>query len=165
MQQMGYELHFKPKKGTIDHGEIEDFFRNRPHYTEIGDAFYYENDESGVTFRFEVYAALYPVTFRMSYHHPDNYISEAEKEISGLVEKFDFLICDPQSIYEGDQEYDKNLLLGNWKAGNAYTFSVAATCMPERTHRPGSFPGLIHKWLKFCQKIFHMTFTTLFKTK
>jgi hypothetical protein len=121
---MSFDLHFKPVDRVSQPVRYHRFFISRPNYLEIWDEYHYENPITGATFRFEVCEARYPVTFRISYNRPSQYIREAVEEISALVKQFGFQVNDPQSEEAADKDFNLNDFISSWENSNDYALDV-----------------------------------------
>jgi hypothetical protein len=149
---MSFELHFRNPGKNIGFDQIRDFFATRQHYLDLGDEFYYEHPETGTTFRFELNDSSYPVTFRMSYNRSESYMTEADSEISSLVERFGFLVYDPQSEFSDDRNLDNTLVAESWKNGNDFAQTIASESGGHPQSKQMEPPGETQSWLKIIRR-------------
>lgn len=131
-RHMSYDLFFRPRRGAIDAGQFEAYFSKRPNYTVNLPQAWYQNEETGVYFVFELAPASdgeeleqeYPATLNVNYFRPSFFILEAEPEVTAFVRHFDLTVSDPQLEGMGEGEYEPALLIRGWNHGNAFGYSA-----------------------------------------
>lgn len=123
---MSYDLFFRPSRGTgPSPEELLAYFDGRARYRIEGTEAWYQNDDTGVYFVFEVgdqeeeeAAGLVPVAFNLNYVRPHVFGLEAELELARFVAHFDLLVRDPQTSGAGEGAYSAERFLRGWDAGN-----------------------------------------------
>lgn len=138
---MSYELFLRPRKGAIGKKDFEAYFQDRRSYdAEAGHAAY-SNDDTRAYFSFEWVDArddeegeLYPIEFNINYFRPSYFIMEAEIEVSALVRAFDLVVDDPQWKGMGKGEYDAEVLVSGWNAGNESAYDIFLETPEQRSH-------------------------------
>jgi hypothetical protein len=129
---MSYDLFFQPRQGYIDENAFKDYFSSRLNYTVNMPQAWYQNEETGVYFVFELSQGdeieegeeQYAVSLNINYFRPSYFILEAEPEVTAFVKHFDLLVSDPQTDGMGDGEYSADLLIRGWNHGNAFGYSA-----------------------------------------
>lgn len=131
---MSYDLFLKPRTGMYDQERLLAYFRSSRCYEIEGQHVWYRNEDTGVYFSFDVShagdgdeagpAASYPVSFHMNFFRPSFFVSEAEPELSCVVEEFDFTVSDPQTDGMGEGDYDASRFVSGWEKGNELAYSV-----------------------------------------
>jgi hypothetical protein len=118
---------------------LREYFRGRPGYTEQGDQFSYQNEDTGVYFSFDMHEgggdgdagdeeieAVHDglkatcLTFNINYFRPHCFGLEAEPELSAVVKRFSLLVDDPQSEGMARGAYSAEGFLRGWNAGNLF---------------------------------------------
>lgn len=151
---MSYDLFFKPRTGNIKPMDIIDYFRQRRDYQVDSQQAFYQNEDTGVYFVFELQSETgpdedrpYPVTLNINYFRPSFFGIEAEQEVTALVRTFDMTVFDPQENGMGEGEYSPEGFLRGWNHGNEFGYSAF---LAEPNHRVNLiyFPtkNLIDAW-------------------
>ena len=138
---MSYDLFLRPRKVAIGKKDFEAYFQDRRFYdAEAGHAAY-SNEETKAYFSFEWVDArddeegeLYPIAFNINYFRPSYFIMEAEIEVSALVRVFDLVVDDPQWKGMGKGEYDAEVLMSGWNAGNESAYDIFLETPEQRSH-------------------------------
>ncbi|HQS15125.1 hypothetical protein [Reyranella sp.] len=138
---MSYDLFLRPRKVAIGKKDFEAYFQDRRFYdAEAGHAAY-SNEETKAYFSFEWVDArddeegeLYPIAFNINYFRPSYFIMEAEIEVSALVGAFDLVVDDPQWKGMGKGEYDAEVLMSGWNAGNESAYDIFLETPEQRSH-------------------------------
>jgi hypothetical protein len=93
---VSYDLYFEPRSGALDLHEIAAYFSSRPNYEVNPTQAWYQNEETGVYFVFEMQSReetegteYYPVALNINYFRPSYFIEEAEPEITAFIRMFD----------------------------------------------------------------------------
>ncbi|MFT3807264.1 hypothetical protein [Arenimonas sp.] len=154
---MSYGLLFKPRSGPFDPVGFEEYFRRRPHYRLEATQAWYENQDTGVYFHFDLQQAddgdegeHYPVAFNINYFRPRHFIREAEPEVRAFIQHFDLLVADFQTNGMGEGEYASEKLLAGWDHGNELAFSVVLGKgegeRPNVLHQPTEVIERVWRW-------------------
>lgn len=122
---MSYDLFFKPRAGTFKSERFAEYFGQRPPYRVEGPQAWYENEDTGVYFVFELQdeaeheeGEYFPVALNVNFFRPSPFGLEAEPEVKAFVDAFDMAVSDPQIHGMGDGEYSSELFLSGWNHGN-----------------------------------------------
>lgn len=154
---MSYDLFFKPRSGTFDVERFAQYFGGRPHYRlESGQA-WYENEDTGVYFHFDLQdpdpeeeGEHFPVALNINYFRPSYFIREAETEVTAFVRHFDLLVADFQTDGMGEGEYLADKLFSGWDHGNRFAYSVVLgkdkSERPQVVHLPSSVIERAWRW-------------------
>ena len=132
---MSYDLYLKPRSGEISKERFLAFFQGRSHYKLQGQQAWYQNEDTGVYFSFEMqsiqaeaedddFSVGYPVLFNMNFFRPSFFVLEAETELSSVVRELDFVVLDPQTDGLGEGEFDPSIFVSCWKKGNEAGYSA-----------------------------------------
>ncbi len=128
---MSYDLFLRSRDGSHDRGQLLEFFRAREWYKVDEGQAWYENDDTGVYFSFDLNEPSetgeppqFPVSLNVNFFRPSYFIAEVETEVTALVHRFDMVVFDPQENGMGEGEYQKELLIAGWSQGNEYAFSA-----------------------------------------
>lgn len=151
---MSYDLFFKPRAGTFESSRFGEYFRQRKHYRVEGTQAWYENEDTGVYFVFELQdeaehedGEYFPVALNVNYFRPSPFGLEAEPEVRAFIHAFDMTVSDPQTHGMGDGEYSSELFLSGWNYGNEFGYA-AILRDPENREDLISLPtaDLISAW-------------------
>lgn len=154
---MSYDLFFKPRSGSFDAEGFAEYFRDRAHYKlESGQA-WYENEDTGVYFHFDLQepdpeeeSEHFPVALNINYFRPAYFIREAEPEVSAFVRHFDLLVADFQTDGMGEGEYRAEKLFSGWDHGNRLAYSVVLgkdeSERPRVVHLPTEIVDRVWRW-------------------
>jgi hypothetical protein len=178
---MSYDLFFKPRSGEcIAPDAFDDFFSSRSNYKVDLPQAWYQNEETGVYFVFELHsdtadneAQTFPVSLNINYFRPSYFILEAEPEVTAFVRHFDLVVSDPQLDGMGDGDYNPDLLKSGWNHGNAFGYSAilkdpenrpTVTCLPAQillrswawNHRRNSLQAILGE-SKFVPRIIFLS--------
>lgn len=130
---MSYDLFFRPRSSEIDEEAFEQYFLSRPHYKVDLPQAWYQNEDTGVYFVFELKLEheadadeddTSPVSLNINYFRPSYFILEAEPEVTAFVHAFDMTVSDPQMHGMGEREYNPALLKSGWNHGNDFGYSA-----------------------------------------
>jgi hypothetical protein len=128
---VSYDLLFKPRAGSFDSSRFNEYFSQRPHYKAAGGQAWYENEDTGVYFVFELQneaeqeeGEYFPVALNVNYFRPSSFGLEAEPEVKAFVDAFDMTVSDPQTHGMGDGEYSSKLFLSGWNHGNEFGYAA-----------------------------------------
>lgn len=127
---MSYDLYFKPRTGAVEQSLIAEHFSSRPNYKIEPRQIWYQNQDTGVYFVFEMSAGEapgtdhYPVALNINYFRPSYFIQEAEPEITAFVRAFDMVVADPQTHGMGTGDYNAELLKSGWNHGNGFGYAA-----------------------------------------
>src|SRR5205809_479293 len=140
---MSYDLFFLKRQASnaISPEVITQYFRGRAHYTLQDQQFWYQNEDTGVYFSFDLTSGgeqekespeggpeaatadgLEPVglSFNINYFRPHFFGLEAEGELSALTSRFSLRVDDPQNEGMGRGDYSREGFLRGWNAGNVF---------------------------------------------
>jgi hypothetical protein len=138
---MTYDLFLQCRDGTYDRAQFLEFFRAREWYKINGSQAWYENEDTGVYFSFELSEPSeggeppqLPISLNVNCFRPSYFIAEVETEVTALVQRFDMIAFDPQLGGMGEGEYQGELLIAGWNSGNEFAFS---TFLKDPEHRTG----------------------------
>ena len=136
---MSYDLFLQCRGGTYDRTPFLEYFRAREWYRIEGSQAWYENEDTGVYFSFELSdppekgePTQLPISLNVNFFRPSYFITEVETEVTALVRRFDMIVFDPQINGMGEGEYQKELLIAGWSHGNEFAFS---TFLEDPRHR------------------------------
>lgn len=128
---MSYDLFFKPRAGSFESSRFNEYFSQRTHYKVDGTQAWYENEDTGVYFVFELQeeaeheeGEYFPVALNVNYFRPSPFGMEAEPEVKAFVDTFDMTVSDPQTHGMGDGEYSSELFLSGWNHGNEFGYAA-----------------------------------------
>ncbi|HET6898290.1 MAG TPA: hypothetical protein VFK70_08075 [Vicinamibacteria bacterium] len=157
---MSYDLAFLVREGenppTGD--SFRQHFRSRRGYKEQANQFWYQNEDTGVYFSFDLHDdeggadseeaesvsdGLKPtcLSFNMNYFRPHVFGLEAERELSALVARFSVLVDDPQSDGMARGAYSGAGFLRGWNAGNLFGHRAILSQM-AKGNPPASSPNM-----------------------
>lgn len=146
---MSYDLYLKPRSGILDPQRIIDYFSARPNYKVDPPQAWYQNEDTGVYFVFELQNEQeddgeepYPIALNINYFRPSYFIEEAEPEITAFVRAFDMIVLDPQNHGMGEGEYSSDLLKSGWNSGNDFSYSGIQR-EPQNRQNPASLPKAV----------------------
>src|SRR5271157_2989471 len=115
-EAVSYDLFLKPRTGNVTPEAFSDYFRLRRNYKVNLPQAWYENEDTGVYFVFELSSEInqnggrsYPITLSINYLRPSFFGLEAEPEVSAFVRAFDATVSDPQTNGMGEGEYHSDL--------------------------------------------------------
>jgi hypothetical protein len=127
---MSYDLFLQCRDGTYDGIQFLEFFHAREWYKVRGNQAWYENEDTGVYFSYELSEPSekgdppqLPISLNVNFFRPSYFIAEVEAEVTALVHRFDMVVFDPQINGMGEGEYQKELLIAGWNLGNEFAFS------------------------------------------
>lgn len=128
---MSYDLFFvSPTIGTHS-AEFRQYFAERPNFSVQNDQAWYQNNDTGVYFSFELAAApSFWAQFIVNYMRPRFFILEALSELESFVSTFDVTVHDPQIEGMGDGRFDSEGFIRGWAAGN----ETACATLAESGH-------------------------------
>jgi hypothetical protein len=136
---MSYDLFLQCRDGAYDRTQFLEYFRAREWYRIQGSQAWYENEDTGVYFSFELsepsekgQPPQLPISLNVNFFRPSYFIAEVETEVTALVHQFDMIVFDPQLNGMGEGEYQKELLIAGWNHGNEFAFS---TFLKDPEHR------------------------------
>ncbi len=122
---MSYDLFIRSPRITPE--SFNAYFTERPLYEVSGEQAFYQNEESGVYFSFEIdegsaedEGSASSVAFNIAYFRPHVFALEAEPELKSFVEQFSCEIEDPQNEGMGEGPYSSEGFLQGWNAGNEF---------------------------------------------
>lgn len=151
---MSYDLFFTQPEITWD--QFAEYFRERKNYTLHGKQSVYENQDTGVYFLFEfaddascdTEPPECKVTFNLNYYRPHVFAREAEPEIRAFVDRFRFMIYDPQIDGMGEGAYSSEGFIRGWNCGNEFGYqSMLNAENPSEIHaRPKEELEAVWKW-------------------
>lgn len=128
---MSYDLFFKPRVGSFEPSRFFEYFNGRENYKAEGNQAWYQNEDTGVYFVFELQdeaeheeGEYFPVALNVNYFRPSFFGLEAEPEARGFVDSFNLTVSDPQTNGMGDGEYSSELFIGGWNHGNEFGYSA-----------------------------------------
>lgn len=141
---MSYDLLFAPKGTAPARVDFCDWFARRPHYADPSSQAFYENDDTGVYFSFELHEATEPVlsddegggntiqtggpaawaAFNMNYCRPHFFALEAAPEVETFAQQFDLSVHDPQVDGMGDGPFSREGFIRSWNSGNRFGCSA-----------------------------------------
>jgi hypothetical protein len=144
---MSYDLFFQCRDGTYDRAKFFEYFQGREWYKVQGSQAWYENEDTGAYFSFELSdpseeggAEHFSVSLNVNFFRPSCFIAEVETEVMAFVHRFDMIAVDPQIGGMGDGEYQRELLIAGWNQGNEFAFSTFLKD-PEHRTKPLSMPS------------------------
>lgn len=169
---MSYDLYFlKPlevERPTV--GDLTEYFLSRPNFHSEGDQVWYENEETGVYFSFDIgdssgleddfddeeetppedgYDSA-GIAFNINYFRPHIFGLEAAPELAAFVDCFRFRIDDPQSDGMGRAEFTEAGFLEGWNAGNLFGYRACLNRQgneePSLMTMPGADIERLWKW-------------------
>lgn len=141
---MSYDLYLKPRSGALSKYRFFSYFEGRGLYTLQGEQAWYQNEDTGVYFSFELSntdetaedddpAMSYPLSFNMNFFRPSFFVLEAEPELSRVVSDLNCAVFDPQADGMGQGDYDAELFVSGWKKGNEFGYSAVLRDSANRT--------------------------------
>jgi hypothetical protein len=130
-------LHFKPR-ARREH--LLQYFAARKRYKVAKNRFSYANEETGVYFWFDLRCSrdillrrtVVSAEFELNYNRPSFFATEAEKELSAFVARFQPRIEDPQMRGMGDGPYSAEGFFSGWNFGNAFAVRETAAKSSSR---------------------------------
>lgn len=151
---MSYDLFLKPKDGKFLEIDFKNYFANRKNYNLEGDQAWYENEETGVYFLFELQEPddleegeeFYPVAFNMNFFRPSYFVNEAEPEVKKFINSFSLSVFDPQNNGMGTGEYNSEKLIEGWLHGNEFGYSAILKDNPEAHSLPSEVLQGMWEW-------------------
>ena len=88
---MSYDLFFRPRHGILEAQQFAAYFARRKHYELNGKQAWYENEDTGVGFSFDLEDPLdesdddpFPIAMNINFFRPSYFILEAEPEVTTL---------------------------------------------------------------------------------
>lgn len=145
---MSYDLYFKPRNGSFSEEHFQSYFRDKPNYKCEGAQAWYDNEDTGVYFVFELQTEEpleedddkplehFPVVLNINYLRPSYFIFEAEPEVTAFVKYFDLLVFDPQMEGMDEGEYNIEKLLSGWNRGNEFGYT---SILKDKNNRSSIF--------------------------
>jgi hypothetical protein len=119
---VSYDLFFAPAGGKrLSLLALRAWFERRPGYTVSEREAAYENDSTGVYFRFDLDVDGTPA-FNLNYFRPHTFALEAAPEVSAFIGQFAVAVDDPQLEGMGTGPFSVEGFLRGWNAGNEFTF-------------------------------------------
>lgn len=136
---MSYDLFVKPIKGSFSDVAFREYFSARKHYSLEGCQAWYQNEDTGVYFLFELQdqddvedgEEYYPVAFNMNYFRPSYFVYEAEPEVRAFINEFSMLVDDPQTQGMGTGKYNSEDFFTGWLHGNEFGYSAVLKDQPD----------------------------------
>jgi hypothetical protein len=130
---MSYDLFFRPASAEQP-ASPEDFIRyfaRRRHFTTKDGQSWYQNEDTGVYFSFEltpgeVDTAPSWVQFNLNYARPQSFVVEALPQVESFVSTFGLTVHDPQIDGMGDGPFDRDGFINGWVSGNKAACVVLA---------------------------------------
>ncbi|MEM7476571.1 MAG: hypothetical protein AAF483_16410 [Planctomycetota bacterium] len=146
---MSYDLFLKSNASALDADEFAAYFETRSNYkVDKGHAFY-ENEDTGVYFSFEVVSdEANTVAFNLNYFRPHFFGLEAAPEVSEFISAFNLSIDDPQADGMGEGPFSIEGFLRSWNAGNhfGYRAILAQDERPETQVYPTAELERVWRW-------------------
>lgn len=133
---MSYDLFLKPQNSNTVVDDFISYFGGRQNYSLNGLQAWYENEETGVYFSFDIQEddaeeEYYPYFFNMNYVRPTCFIKEAEPEVRAFIEAFDLIVYDPQTKGMGRGAYQSDKFISGWLHGNEFGYQVVLEDCPK----------------------------------
>jgi hypothetical protein len=135
---MSYSLHlrFKPR-ARREH--LLQYFAARRHYKRAKNRVSYANEDTGVYFWFDLRCSrdillrrtVVSAEFEINYNRPSFFATEAEKELSAFVARFQPRIEDPQMRGMGEGPYSAEGFFNGWNFGNAFSIRSVLARSPD----------------------------------
>src|ERR1700730_17850432 len=96
---VSYDLFLKRRDGTYDPKQFLDYFRGREWYKINGNQAWYDNEDTGVYFSFELDdsheggdSEHVPIALNVNFFRPSYFILGVEPEVTALVHHFDMVV-------------------------------------------------------------------------
>lgn len=151
---MSYDLYLDRSTPVIP-DEFHAFFSQRPMFrAENGQAFY-ENEDTGVYFIFNLATGgereepTHKVSFNLNYFRPHYFAREAASELAEVIDAFGFEIHDPQNAGMGATPFSEEGFLRGWDHGNEFGYQAVlrSETPPTTVHsRPTAELDAIWRW-------------------
>lgn len=134
---MSYDLFFLKPPTSDSATEFLQYFAARRHFSVQSGQAWYQNEDTGVYFSFELADAdgAQPtawVQFIINYVRPRFFVLEALREVESFVSTFGPRVHDPQIEGMGDGHFDADGFMRGWSAGN----ESACVALAEQGHPP-----------------------------
>lgn len=147
---MSYDLFFK-REPEVSARELARYFSRRAHYQVSAKQAWYENEDTGVYFSFDLDTdpeddeIEFDAAFNVNFARPSYFILEAEPEVMRFVRAFDFTVHDPQEVM-ADGVHGPDGLRAGWDHGNRSSFEFLA--QESDVEVPASLPSatLLKAW-------------------
>jgi hypothetical protein len=149
---MSYDLYFlrESTAPALTMEEVARYFDRRRHYRRDGSQFFYENEDTGVYFSFDMTDTISSesddevdeapiedgfastgLVFNINYYRPHFFGLEAEPELSAIVGELGLAVEDAQIDGMGRGPYRGELFLRGWNKGNLFAYKVYAEGLPQ----------------------------------
>lgn len=152
---MSYDLYFKRRAGEFTAEDFAEYFGKRAHYDLQGSQAWYQNEDTGVYFVFELgidsddpELESFAVSLNVNYFRPSFFGLEAEPEVTAFARAFDMVVSDPQTNGMGEGEYRADFFLSGWNTGNEFGYR-AILREPAARQEQATLPSetLIKAWV------------------
>lgn len=151
---MSYDLFLKPENNKFSKGDFDRYFSGRKNYNVEGCQAWYQNEDTGVNFLFELQdesdrdenEEFYPVAFNMNYFRPSYFAYEAEPEVRSFINEFSMIVDDPQAHGMGIGEYSTEKFLKGWAYGNEFGYQSILRDHPDVATLPETVLKSVWEW-------------------
>ena len=145
---MSYDLTLLPRSGgALAYAKVLAYFRHRPNYEIREKQAWYQNDDTGVYFSFEVASAPARIAFNINYNRPTFFPLEAAPELDAVVRQFELTVGDPQIDGMGRGEFSTEAFVRGWKSGNEGAIAIGREQGIDSRHLyPGDDLRRIWRW-------------------
>lgn len=151
---MSYDLYLKPDNDVFSKEKFRQYFSGRDKYNLEGSQAWYENEDTGVYFLFELQnendfeegETFYPVLFNMNYFRPFYFANEAEPELNAFVSFFSMVVDDSQTEGMGRGSYNSGKFYSGWKHGNEFGYQSILKDNPDVYSFPTETLNYIWEW-------------------
>lgn len=134
---MSYDLFFRPASSEqpASPEAFIRYFGQRRHFTTKNGQAWYQNEDTGVYFSFELTSAADDsapswVQFNLNYARPRFFALEALPQVESFVSTFGLAVHDPQIDGMGDGPFDPDRFINGWVSGN----QAACVALAEGGH-------------------------------
>jgi hypothetical protein len=120
---MSYDLFLRNPTLERSSAEFDRYFSQRPNFLMKNGQAWYQNEDTGVYFSFELAEAGDEtpscwVHFNVNYARPRFFILEALPQVQSFVSTFGLTVHDPQIDGMGDGRFDPDGFIRGWESGN-----------------------------------------------
>src|ERR1051325_1607755 len=137
---MSYDLYLLARSGQLDQAAFSDYFGNRNGYRLHGGQAWYENEDTGVYFSFDLpdeedaeeldeEVPRYACAFNMNLSRPGFFALEAARELRTVTEELRFDMFDPQTGSRSG--FDEQRFVESWNHSNQKATAVLRHAQPE----------------------------------
>jgi len=148
---MSYDLFLRSATSENSAAEFDRYFTRRPNFSMKNGQAWYQNEDTGVYFSFELAAAGDETPswaqFNVNYARPRFFIFEALSQVQSFVSTFGLTVHDPQIDGMGDGRFDPDGFIRGWEAGNeAACLALAGSGHPRPLTMPAELLNAAWQW-------------------